>query len=161
MPLTDETPAPPIPTNFLADESDYAEILESLNKAGGYLNAATEDEDGNAIPESERVWVQSDGPTRTAIAPPDEAEVVEGEAIIKLDSRQAAKYSQTIDRLTSTGLLRPKTRDEIDAFRAAAIERAEAAKIAAEEAEREAELAAEEAEREAELAALEIEPVLP
>jgi hypothetical protein len=105
--------------------------------------------------------VQSDGPTRTAIAPPDEAEVVEGEAIIKLDSRQAAKYSQTIDRLTSTGLLRPKTRDEIDAFRAAAIERAEAAKIAAEEAEREAELAAEEAEREAELAALEIEPVLP
>jgi hypothetical protein len=152
--MTDETPAPVIPTNFLADESDYSEILESLNKAGGYLNAATEDEDGNAIPESERVWVQSDGPTRTAIAPPDEAEVVEGEAIIKLDVRQAQKYSETIDELTSTGLLRPKTPAEIDAFRAAAIERAEAAKIAAEEAEREA-------EREAELAALEIEPVLP
>lgn len=138
MPLTDETPAPPIPTNFLADESDYAEILEALNKAGGYLNAATEDEDGNAIPESDRVWVQSDGPTRTAIAPPDEAEVVEGEVIIKLDARQAQKYSETIDELTSTGLLRPKTRDEIDAFRAAAIERADAAKLAAEEAEREA-----------------------
>ena len=136
--MTDETPAPPIPTNFLADESDYAEIYEDLNKAGGYLNAATEDEDGNAIPESDRVWVQSDGPTRTAIAPPDEAEVVEGEAIIKLDARQAAKYSATIDELTSTGLLRPKTRDEIDAFRAAAIERADAAKLAAEEAEREA-----------------------
>jgi hypothetical protein len=161
MPLTDETPAPVIPTNFLADESDYSEILEALNKAGGYLNAATEDEDGNAIPESERVWVQSDGPTRTAIAPPDEAEVVEGEAIIKLDSRQAAKYSATIDELTSDGLLRPKTRDEIDAFRAAAIEREEAAKIAAElaaeEAEREAELAAEEAERDAEMAALDIQ----
>ena len=157
MPLTDETPAPVIPTNFLADESDYSEILEALNKAGGYLNAATEDEDGNAIPESERVWVQSDGPTRTVIAPPDEAEVVEGEAIIRLDARQAQKYSETIDRLTSTGLLRPKTRDEIDAFRAAAIERAEAAKIAAELAEREAEREAEEAEREAELAALDIE----
>jgi hypothetical protein len=161
MPLTDETPAPVIPTSFLADESDYAEILESLNKAGGYLNAATEDEDGNAIPESERVWVQSDGPTRTVIAPPDEAEVVEGEAIIKLDARQAAKYSATIDRLTSTGLLRPKTRAELDAFRAAAIERKEEAKLAAEEAEREAEREAEEAERDAEMAALEIEPVLP
>jgi hypothetical protein len=157
MPLTDETPAPVIPTNFLADESDYSEILESLNKAGGYLTAATEDEDGNAIPESERVWVQSDGPTRTAIARPDEAEVVEGEAIIKLDSRQAAKYSETIDRLTSDGLLRPKTRAELDAFRAAAIERKEEAKLAAEEAEREAEREAEEAERDAELAALEIE----
>jgi hypothetical protein len=134
----DETPAPVIPTNFLADEDDYAEILEALNKAGGYLNAATEDEDGNAIPESERVWVQSDGPTRTAIARPDEAEVVEGEAIIRLDSRQAQKYSQTIDELTSDGLLRPKTRDEIDAFRAAAIERAEEAEREAEEAEREA-----------------------
>ena len=161
MPLTDETPAPVIPTDYTVDLADYAEIYEDLNKAGGYLNAATEDEDGNAIPESERVWVQSDGPTRTVIAPPDEAEVVEGEAIIKLDSRQAQKYSETIDELTSTGLLRPKTRDEIDAFRAAAIERAEAAKIAAELAEREAELAAEEAEREAEMAALEIEPVLP
>lgn len=148
--MTDETPAPVIPTNFLADEDDYAEILEALNKAGGYLNAATEDEDGNAIPESDRVWVQSDGPTRTAIARPDEAEVVEGEAIIKLDSRQAQKYSETIDELTSTGLLRPKTRGEIDAFRAAAIERADAAKLAAELAE-----------REAELAALDIEPVLP
>jgi hypothetical protein len=162
MPLTDETPAPPIPTDYTVDIAEYTEIYEDLNRAGGYLTAATEDEDGNAIPIEDLVWVQGGGPTRSALAHPDDVEVIEGEAIISLKPKMAAKYQARFERIAERVTLRIKTRSEIRQFRRAAIRRAiraaerEAERIlerqaAREEARRAEREAARQAEREAEL----------
>lgn len=132
MPLADETPAQPIPTDYTVDLADYAEIYEDLNKAGGYLTAATEDGDGNAIPTSDLVWVQSTGPTTSALTPPDEVEVIEGQAIISLKPRMAAKYQARFELLSQRVTLRAKTHSEIREFRGGAILRAAELKAARE-----------------------------
>lgn len=114
--IIDEAPAEVLPEAyyFTTAEGDYEALWAGLNEAGGYITAATEDEDGNPILEADRVWVQSTAPTNQAIPSPDEVKYVDGEAILTMPSnRVKSKYLAVYAPALAAGNVKMISEDEM------------------------------------------------
>jgi hypothetical protein len=121
-----DTPAPVIPeaSYFSATEGDYEALWAGLNEAGGYIKAATHDDDGNEIAEADRVWVQSSAPTNQAIPSPDEARYEDGEAIVILPKKILKKYAKVLEGATKKKRIKGISKEEAGKRRGTAKKRA-------------------------------------
>ena len=105
-------------------------IHAGLNRAGGYLGATKQDEDGTDLPEAEWVWTRSSGPTRSAIPDPDDIPVTHadpdtvnpdpvevGLAILSIPSKRIGGYRAVMAPVHAAGLINTITADEMAVLR--------------------------------------------
>ena len=115
--LENDTPPEPEVYHYTATLANYELIHAGLNRAGGYLGATKQDEDGTDLPEADWVWTRSSGPTRSAIPDPDDIPVVDGLAILSIPSQRIGGYRSVIAPVHAAGLINTITADEMALLR--------------------------------------------
>lgn len=114
---TDSQPPEPEVYHYTATIENYELIHAGLNRAGGYLGATKQDDDGTDLPEAEWVWTRSSGPTTSAIPDPDDIPVVDGMAILSIPSKRIGGYRSVIAPVHAAGLINTITADEMAVLR--------------------------------------------